>query len=97
MKFGKLQLHLRFLAQLFLSLLLVPVLTKQTEAQDQTAQTPDVQQMQKKLEQLEQELRELKQQINAAQQLPSKPSWGPSVPVETDTRQTRTARAGSKR
>jgi DcaP outer membrane protein len=83
MKFRDSQLCLRFL----MSLLLVLFGATTTRPQEQTSQTPDVQQMQKKLEQLEQELHELKQQISAAQQLPKQAVVGPSVPVETDTRQ----------
>jgi hypothetical protein len=49
-------------------------------AQDQPAQTPDTQQMQKKLEQLEGEIQELKRQMATAAP-PSKPSvTQPSVP-----------------
>jgi DcaP outer membrane protein len=87
MKFSKSQLCLQPLAQLLLALLLVLFGTTKSKAQDQTSQTPDVQQMQKKLEQLEQELHDLKQQISAAQQLPKQAVVGPNVPVETDTRQ----------
>ena len=87
MKFSKSQLCSQFLAQLLLSLLLVLFGTTGSKAQDQTSQTPDVQQMQKKLEQLEQELHDLKQQISAAQQLPKQAVVGPNVAVETDTRQ----------
>jgi hypothetical protein len=56
-------------------------------AQEQAAQTPDMQLMQKKLEQLEKEMAELKEQITAAQQLTKTAVPGPSVPVATETRQ----------
>ncbi|MGA9572101.1 MAG: DcaP family trimeric outer membrane transporter [Candidatus Acidiferrales bacterium] len=56
-------------------------------AQEQSSQTPDMQQMQKKLEQLEKELLELKQQMNAVSALSKQAVPGPSVPVTTDTRQ----------
>ena len=49
------------------STLIVP-LPGSAQAQDQPSQTPQMQQMQKKLEQLEGEIQELKQQMNAAQQ-----------------------------
>jgi hypothetical protein len=55
-------------------------------AQEQPSQTPDFQQMQKKLEQLEKEMAELKQQMAAAQQLTKTAVPGPSVPVTTETR-----------
>ena len=57
------------------------------KAQEQSSQAPDMQQMQKKLEQLEKEMAELKQQMAAAQQLSKQAVVGPSVPVETETRQ----------
>jgi hypothetical protein len=56
-------------------------------AQQQSTQTPDMQQMQKKLEQLEKEMAELKQQMTAAAELSKQAVPGPSVPVETETRQ----------
>ena len=55
-------------------------------AQGQAPQTPDWQQMQKKLEQLEKEMAELKEQMAAAQQLVTTAVPGPSVPVSTETR-----------
>jgi len=57
-----------------------------TRAQEQPAQVPDMQQMQKKLEQLEKEMAELKQQMVTAQQLTKTAVPGPSVPVTTETR-----------
>jgi hypothetical protein len=56
-------------------------------AQEQAAQTPDMQLMQKKLEQLEKEMAELKEQITTAQQLTKTAVPGPSVPAATETRQ----------
>jgi hypothetical protein len=56
-------------------------------AQEQSSQTPDMQQMQKKLDQLEKELLELRQQMNAVSALSKQAVPGPSVPVTTDTRQ----------
>jgi hypothetical protein len=56
-------------------------------AQDQTSQTPDMQEMQKKLQQLEKELLELKQQMNAGSGISQQAVPGPSVPDTTDTRQ----------
>lgn len=55
-------------------------------AQGQAPQTPDWQQMQKKLEQLEKEMAELKEQMANAQQLVTTAVPGPSVPVSTETR-----------
>ena len=77
----------RFLTPLLLGLLLVLSGAAIGHAQDQPAQAPDMQQMQKKLEQLEKELHDLKQQISAAQDLPKQSVVGPDVPVTTDTRQ----------
>jgi hypothetical protein len=81
------QIRSRFLIPLLLSVLLVLCQPISSQAQNQSPQAPDIQQMQKKLEQLEQELRELKQQIGAAQELSKQAVPGPSVPVTTDTRQ----------
>lgn len=82
---------LRMTRRLFVSstLSLLVALSGQARAQtqQQTAQAPDMQQMQKKLEQLEKEMAELKQQMAAAQQLSKQAVVGPSVPVETETRQ----------
>jgi hypothetical protein len=58
-----------------------------TRAQEQTAQSPDLQQMQKKLEQLEKELLELRQQMNAVSGIAKQAVPGPSIPLTTDTRQ----------
>ncbi len=75
---------LRFLiSALFLTLAGEPA----AQAQNQTSQTPDLQQMQKKMEQLEKELLELKQQMNAVAGQSKQAVPGPSVPVTTDTRQ----------
>lgn len=70
-----------------LSLLVALSGQARAQTQQQTAQAPDMQQMQKKLEQLEKEMAELKQQMAAAQQLSKQAVVGPSVPVETETRQ----------
>jgi len=88
MKFHGSRLCLQLFRSMLLSLLLfAPFATRPGKAQDQGAQQPDVQQMQKKLEQLEKELHELKQQIAAAADLPKQSVAGPSVPANTDTRQ----------
>ena len=54
-------------------------------AQDQPSQTPDTQQMQRKLDELEDEIRELKQQINSQQTnrptQPQVPNEQPQLPV----------------
>jgi DcaP outer membrane protein len=70
------------MALLFTSLGRVPV-----SAQEQSSQTPDIQQMQKRLEQLEKELRELKQQMSSAAELSKEAVPGPSVEVTAETRQ----------
>src|ERR1700740_1676660 len=57
------------------------------QAQDQSSQTPDVQEMQKKLAQLEKELAELRQQMNAISPAAKQAVPGPSIAVTTDTRQ----------
>jgi hypothetical protein len=57
------------------------------DAQEPSSQTPDLQQMQKKMEQLEKELQELKQQMNAVSGLSKQAVPGPNVAVTTDTRQ----------
>ena len=51
------------------------------------SQTPDLQQMQKKLKQLESELLELKEQMSAAAESTKTEVPGPSVPVTTETRE----------
>ena len=77
--------------RLGLSLVTVVFLTLVAEpsarAQEQTSQSPDLQQMQKKMEQLEKELLELKQQMNAVAGLSKQAVPGPSIAVTTDTRQ----------
>jgi hypothetical protein len=70
------------MALLFTSLGRVPV-----SAQEQSSQTPDIPQMQKRLEQLEKELRELKQQMSSAAELSKEAVPGPSVEVTAETRQ----------
>ena len=87
MKVSDSHLHSRFLTSLLLGLLLVLSTTATTHAQEQPAQAPDMQQMQKKLEQLEQELRELKQQISTAKDLSKQAVPGPGVTVASETRQ----------
>ena len=52
---------------LIMGLILPALLTAPAFAQDHTPQTPDSQQMQRKLDALENEIRELKQQINTQQ------------------------------
>lgn len=86
MRLSKSRSGLQFFVQLLLSLLLVLFGTNATKAQDQTPQTPDLQQMQKKLEQLEKEMAELKQQMATAEQLTKTAVPGPSIPVKTETR-----------
>ena len=49
---------------LIMGLILPALLTAPAWAQDHTPQTPDSQQMQRKLDALENEIRELKQQMN---------------------------------
>ena len=51
------------------------------------SQTPDMQQMKRKLEQLESELRELKEQMNSAASSTKTAVPGPSVPVTAETRE----------
>ena len=66
-------------------------------AQSQTSQSPEMEQMQKKLDQLENEMQELRKQMNAAAQ-PAKPADSPteaSVISQTSPLQTRVARQGS--
>jgi DcaP outer membrane protein len=66
---------------LFLAMLgQVPV-----QAQDQPSQTPNMQQMQKKLELLEQEIQDLKSQMNAATKAAAAPAATPSAVVSTQT------------
>jgi hypothetical protein len=81
------QIRSRFLIALLLSVVLAPCQPIMGQAQTQSPQAPDMQQLQKKVEQLEQELRELKQQIGVAQELSKQAVAGPSVPATTDTRQ----------
>src|SRR5260370_710207 len=77
----------RFLIPLAMALLFTSLGRVPVSAQEQSSQTPDLQQMQKRLELLEKELRELKQQMGAAAELSKKAVPGPSIAVETDTRQ----------
>lgn len=86
MRCNRWQIPQRRLMSWLLALLLTALGRIPTQAQQQTPQTPDMQQMQKKLEQLEKEMAELKQQMAAAQQLSKTAVPGPSVPVTTETR-----------
>jgi hypothetical protein len=81
------QVHSGFLIRLILGSGLTLCQGSLGQAQSQSTQTPDAQQMQKRLEQLEQEVQELKKQINAGHELSKEAVPGPSVPVTTDTRQ----------
>jgi hypothetical protein len=76
----------RILIPLIMALFLTLVGRTTTRAQEQPSQTPDIQQMQKRLEQLEKELRELKQQMSAAAELSKEAVPGPNIPVTTETR-----------
>lgn len=87
MKCNRWQIPQRRLMPLVLALLLTPLGGIPTQAQEQSPQTPDIQQMQKKLEQLEKEMNELKQQMAAAAALSKEAVPGPSIEVSTDTRQ----------
>lgn len=77
----------RFLSFLASALFLTLVGEPAAQAQNQTSQTPDLQQMQKKMEQLEKELLELKQQMNAVAGRSEQAAPGPNIPVATYTRQ----------
>jgi hypothetical protein len=89
----------RHLAPLMLVLILTVVGRVPASAQEQPSQTPDMQQMQKKLELLEKELQELKKEMKAAttaapskakaptEELSKEAVPGPSVEVTTETRQ----------
>jgi hypothetical protein len=87
MVFNHFRISQRSLIPLLLVLFLVLLGPMPAQAQDQSSQTPDVQQMQKKLEQLEKEIQELRQQMNATVGLSKQAVPGPTVPVTTDTRQ----------
>ena len=87
MVFNRLQVSQRSLIPLLTALFLMLLGRVPAQAQEQTSQTPDVQQMQKKLEQLEKELLELRQQMNAVAGPSKQAVPGPTVPVTTDTRQ----------
>src|SRR5580700_11248070 len=77
----------RLLIPLMMALLFTSLGRVPASAQEQSSQTPDLKQMQKKLEQLEKELRELKQQMGAAADHSKEAVPGPSIAVEADTRQ----------
>jgi hypothetical protein len=87
MIFNHFRFYHRRLIPLCMALLLTAGERVPASAQEQLSQTPDLQQMQKRLEQLEKELRELKQQMEAAAELSKESVAGPSIAVETDTRQ----------
>ena len=87
MVFNPLRVSQRILIPFLMALFLMLFGRGPAQAQDQSSQTPDIQQMQKKLEQLEKELAELKQQMNAVSGLSKQAVPGPSVPDTTDTRQ----------
>jgi DcaP outer membrane protein len=80
------QLSTNRLIRLSLALFLLVLGGASVPAQEPAPQTPDMQQIQKKVEQLEKELQELKQQMATAQQLTKTAVPGPSVPVTTETR-----------
>jgi hypothetical protein len=77
----------RLLIPLMMALFFTSLGRVPASAQEQSSQTPDLKQMQKKLEQLEKELRELKQQMGAAADHSKEAVPGPSIAVEADTRQ----------
>jgi len=81
------RLSQRLLIRLMMAVILTVLGQIPAGAQEQSAQTPDMQEMQKKLQQLEKELLELKQQMNAVSGLSKQAIPGPSVPDTTDTRQ----------
>jgi hypothetical protein len=87
MKFSKSQILRRLLIPLILFSSFELVEQPPVHAQEhEPSQTPDMQQMQRKLEQLESELRELKQQMSAAASATKTAVPGPSVPVTAETR-----------
>ncbi|MGA7225941.1 MAG: hypothetical protein WBX16_23995, partial [Candidatus Acidiferrales bacterium] len=69
MVFDPLRVSQRSLIPLLMALFLMVLGPVPAQARDQASQTPDIQQMQKKLDQLEKELLELRQQMNAAEAL----------------------------
>ncbi len=77
MNFNPLQLLKRLLILFTTSLLFSSLGGIPARAQDQAAQSPEMQQMQQKLDQLENEMQELRKQMNAAAQ-PAKPATPPS-------------------
>jgi DcaP outer membrane protein len=87
MIFNYLRVSERFVVLLITTFFLAALGEPPAQAQEQSSQTPDVQQMQKKLDQLEKEIQELRQQMNAAVGLSKQAVPGPTVPVTTDTRQ----------
>ncbi|MFZ3333723.1 MAG: DcaP family trimeric outer membrane transporter [Candidatus Acidiferrales bacterium] len=87
MVFDPLRVSQRSLIPLLMASFLMVLGPVPAQARDQASQTPDIQQMQKKLDQLEKELLELRQQMNAAEALSKQAVPGPSVSVTTDTRQ----------
>jgi len=87
MIFNHLHISYRHLIPLAMAFLLTMFGRVPASAQQQASQTPDIQQMQKRLEQLEKELRELKQQMSSAAALSKEAIPGPSVDVTAETRQ----------
>ena len=87
MVFNRLRVSQRSLILVLVAVFLMLLGPVPAQAQDQSSQTPDLQQMQKKMEQLEKEMMELKQQMNAVAGLSKQAVPGPTVPVTTDTRQ----------
>jgi hypothetical protein len=78
----------RLRSPLIIASLLMVLGEPPARAQDSSSQTPDLQEMQKKMVQLEKDMEELQQEISSATQLTKQAVPGPSVPVTTDTRTT---------
>jgi hypothetical protein len=76
----------RFLIPVTLSLFLTGFVRVPVQAQEQSAQTPQMQEVQKKIEQLEKELEEVKSQMKAATGSLKQAVPGPSVAIATETR-----------
>jgi DcaP outer membrane protein len=77
----------RLLIPLMTTLILAVLGQTPARAQEQASQTPDLQQMQRKMDQLEKEMLELKQQMSVVSGLSKQAIPGPSVPDTSDTRQ----------
>ena len=76
----------RLLIHVMLSLFLTAFVRVPVQAQEQSAQMAQLQEMQKKIEQLEKELEEVKNQMKAATASLKQAVPGPSVPIATETR-----------